>query len=104
MWMILAGMGIQFRFDPTETRASTLQIARLLEGFGYDQIQCIHEDDSDIVIMAGIKHSGLCSPIDENEPEVTAICHVLGDNICVDYFRLAETERLTYNEAGVMRP
>lgn len=99
--MFIRGTGIQFIYDPVECRASTRQITRLLEGLGYDQANCVHDDDSGMIVVCGQKFGQ--AALDKNEHEVSAICNVLGQWVDIEYVKLSATEKLTYTKAGECR-
>jgi hypothetical protein len=96
--MLLRNTGIEFRYDPTEAKASTRQITLLLEGLGYDQATCVHDDDSGMIVVCGQKFGQ--GSLDENEHEVSAICNVLGQWVDIHYAKLSATEKLTYTKVG----
>lgn len=96
--MLFRNTGIEFRYDPAEARASSRQITRLLEGFGYDHVTCIHDDDTSLIVVCGQKFGGVA--LDQNEHEVAAICNVLGQWVDINYSRLSPTECLTYSRTG----
>lgn len=95
--MLLRNTGIEFRYDPTEAKASTRQITLLLEGLGYDQATAVHDDDGMIVVI-GQKFGDVS--LDQNEHEVSAICNVLGQWVDIAYYKLEATEKLTYSKTG----
>lgn len=96
--MKLAGTGIQFVYDPKETRASTSQIVSLLEGLGYHQTMCVHDDDTGEVEVSGLKYGEVALP--DNGHEVNAIRHVIAQALDIDYLRVGATEKVTYTKEG----
>ena len=96
--MLMQYTGIEFTYDPFEARVSTRQITLLLQGLGYDQATCVHDEESGKIVVVGQK-LGQAS-LDENEHEVSAICNVLGEWVDISYYGLKATERLTYSKSG----
>lgn len=96
--MLLKNTGIEFSYDPTEAKASSRQIGLLLEGLGYDQATCVHDEETGMIVVVGQKFGDVS--LDQNEHEVSAICNVLGQWVDVEYYRPQPTERLTYLKTG----
>jgi hypothetical protein len=96
--MLSKNTGIEFSYDPSEARASNRQITLLLQGLGYDQATCVHDEESGMIVVCGQKFGQ--ASLDENEHEVSAICNVLGQWVDIHYAKLSATEKLTYTKAG----
>jgi len=99
--MLLKNTGIEFSYDPTEASASTRQITLLLQGLGYDQATCVHDEESEMIVVCGQKFGDVS--LDQNEHEVSAICNVLGQWVDIAYYKLVPSETLTYTKAGDVR-
>lgn len=99
--MYINGTGIEFTYDPNTSPASTRQLTHLLEGFGYDRVTCVADDDTEMVVVVAQKFMG-CD-LKNNSHEFEAICHVLGQWIEIAYFKLRATEMLVYSQKGRSR-
>lgn len=96
--MLLNNTGIEFCYDPIEAKSSTRQMVLLLQGLGYDQATCVHDEERGQIIVVGQKFGNVS--LDQNEHEVSAICNVLGQWVDIGYYRLKATEKLTYTKNG----
>lgn len=96
--LLVKATGLQFTYDPAVSRVSARQVTCLLEGFGYDQVTCVHDQESGLTGVCGHKFGQ--ASLDENEHEVSAICNVIGQWVEIDYFKLKAVEKLTYTRAG----
>lgn len=99
--MLTHNTAIQFRYDPTESLASTRQITLLLQGLGYDQATCVHDEDTGMIVVIGQKFGS--ESLDSNEHEVSAICNVLGQWVDVEYCTLSPIRKLVYGNDGNVR-
>jgi hypothetical protein len=89
-----SGTGLRFEYNPKLTCVSTRQITALMDGFGYDQTTCVHDDQEEVVVVAAVKH--YLARLDDHGHEVAAIRKVVRQEIEVTYYRLRVIDEHVY--------